>query len=140
MNILNQLLLKHKDWPPLRSYLIDGVPYPIEDSDGYTESHRIKDLAHAIKRGNNESSKRPVKNKEAVLNAYDKECDNGWMLPFLAEGIPKMQKAGVIPIGIAVQNMVDEEGKVKIKRRLTHNCSRVNLSGIQSTLDVRRKT
>ena len=46
------------------------------------------------------------------------------MLPILAEGVGNIEGAGLIPSVIVVQNYVDEKVKTKIKRRVTHDCSR----------------
>ena len=95
------------------------------DEEKYTEEERIKDLDEAIKRGNNKSASSCEENKEAVNSNYDKEVAHGWMIPIKIDVIKKIKGTGVIPIGIATQFTIDEKGKRKIKRRLTHNCSRV---------------
>ena len=46
------------------------------------------------------------------------------MLPILSEDVGEIAGAGVIPSLIVFQNYVDEKGKTKIKRRVTHDCSR----------------
>ena len=82
----------------------------------------------AIKKGNNNSASDEADLPFLIKN-YDKEVDKGWMIPFLKSDIEKIKGAGVIPIGIAHQITMDENGNKIPKRRTTHDLSRPMKSG-----------
>ena len=65
-----------------------------------------------IERGNHKSATTPDV-IPTLLKNYTKEVKHGWMLPITLESVAKIKGAGVIPIGVAQQQSIDEKrGKI----------------------------
>ena len=128
VEVLRKLLGQHKDWPKLEKIITTGIQYGFRDDIHYSESQRTTDIKASIQRGNNKSALDPI-HKEFILKNYTKEVERGWMLPIPKTTVQKMKGGGVIPIGIATQHTVNEQGNRIEKHRLTHDCSNVRDSG-----------
>ena len=73
-----------------------------------------------ILRGNHKSS-HSVLNLDALEKSISKEIDHGWALPLTNESLQKIKNAGVVPLGVAEQFSIDEEGERYIKRHMTRD-------------------
>ena len=62
-----------------------------------------------IDRGNQKSATTPDV-EPTLLKNYIKEVKHGWILPITLESVAKIKGAGVIPIGVAQQQSIDEKG------------------------------
>ena len=122
---IKNLLQYHEDWPEIRQIIEEGCNYQLEaDSD---EETRLSDLKAMIARGNHKSAKV----HHAILDkAFTKEILKGWLLPITVESLTKIKNLSIIPLGIAEQFTIDEEGNRIPKRRVTHDASFPAPSGI----------
>ena len=119
-SILKPLWESHPHWEKLKEIVTKGVNYPLET---ITEKDRKTDLDHMIQRGNHKSAQTPSANASTLISNYQKEVENGWMLPIPAKCLRKLKGAAVIPVGVSTQYTIDAEGQRKIKRRTTHDAS-----------------
>ena len=128
-DILQQPLHNLQRWDKMKTIITKGASYPIDQSYNLTKESQLKDIKGAIKQGNNKSASASEENKKIIIENYNKEVKNGWMIPFLKEDIINIEGAGVIPVGVMQQTTINEKGEVISKQRLTHNASRPRLSG-----------
>lgn len=118
----------HEDGDKLLSMVVEGAKYPFKDDVVYSKEERLQDNESAIIRGNNGSAKGK---EEIIMSRYAKKVEKGWMLPFNLGDIPDIDDIGLIPIGVATQTTIDENGNSIPKDRLTHDCSRAQeISGL----------
>ena len=117
---LEPLWVAHRHWPKMKEIISKGVNYPL---DPITEEERQADLEHMILRGNHKSAQVPVENAATLLSNYEKEVENGWMLPIPSRCLSKLKGAAVIPVGVHTQYTINECGERKVKRRTTHDAS-----------------
>ena len=116
---LDTLFRHHEQWPRMKEIISKGVTYPLEE---LPEHLRQEDLKFMIAKGNHKSSSHPD-NHPTLLDNYEKEVKMGWMLPVTFESVMKIKGAGVIPVGVAQQFTIDNDGERIIKRRTTHDAS-----------------
>ena len=130
---LEPLLKHHNNWLKFKKIITEGVNYNLEDIPDRT---RRSDLLAQLARGNHKSASEP-ENKPTLIKNYDKEVSYGWMIPITKECKTKLKGAGVIPIGVATQYTIDEDGNRSVKRRAIHDASFPPLSGksINARLD-----
>ena len=119
-HLLEPIFQHHEHWIKMKKFITEGVTYNLEE---VSEEDRRRDLDHMIKRGNHKSAESPIANADALQANYAKEIKNGWMLPVTVESLQKLKGAAVIPVGVASQFSIDENGKQIIKRRTTHDAS-----------------
>ena len=120
INILDSLFKYHKDWERLKSFLSNGTDTSFHPLD----AEKIKtDCEENINRGNHKSSFKSDEEVKFVQKQYNKEVSKGWMIPFPVKTLRKMKNACVIPIGVANQFSINENGETIKKLRLTHDCS-----------------
>ena len=128
INDLRPLLKFHVDWHKLEPILVEGVRYSFPDDLKYSDKIKRSDLMAAIRKGNNKSAINPEAKKN-ILKNYDKEVNQGWMIPFHQDSIKKIIGASLIPIGIANQLTLDAAGNRIKKQRTTRDLSRPWKSG-----------
>ena len=116
---LEPLLKHHNNWQKFKKIITEGVDYNLEH---LPEGTRRSDLLAQIERGDHKSASEP-ENEPTLLKNYDKEVSYGWMIPVTKECTTKLKGAGVIPIRVATQYTIDEEGNRSIKRRTIHDAS-----------------
>ena len=123
---LKTLLQYHQDWPLIKDIITNGITYPFHpDID---DSIRLDDLQHMIDRGNHKLAL-SIENSPILKKTYQNEIDQGWMFPVTLDCLPKIPHVMMTPVGIADQYTIDEEGNIKPKKRLTHDCSFPSNSG-----------
>ena len=109
----------------MRDIMDKGVEYPLDE---IKKEELQKDLHEMIDRGNHKSATLK-ENEKSLLKNYEVEVKHGWMLPMTVNSIRKLVGAAVIPIGVATQTTVDENGDRYTKRRTTHDASFAPPSG-----------
>ena len=100
----------HKDWSKFKKILTKGVEYGFKQDLIYTEKQRIKDLTASLERGNNKSALE-TEHCKFITENYSKEVSKGWMIPIPKREIPNLKGSGVIPIGIAKQFTINDQGE-----------------------------
>jgi len=122
---LQPLLQHHEDWSEIRQIISEGCNYQLQpDTD---ERTRMSDLKAMIKRGNHKSA---TTNIAVLEKAFTKEIHRGWLLPITVESLTKVKNLSIIPLGIAEQFTIDENGCRIPKKRVTHDASFPAPSGI----------
>ena len=81
-----------------------------------------EDLEHMIVRGNQKSAT-SKENVDSLLQNYENEVHRGSMLSVTFECVTKIKVAGVIPVEVASQFIIDDKGNRRTKRRTTHDVS-----------------
>ena len=117
--VIAPLFADHEHWPYLKEIVSLGCSYPLEPIDEETQK---ADLLHMMDRGNHHSALSP-ENAPSLHKNYKKEVDRGWMIPIPKEVVPELPGASVIPVGVATQWTIDDDGNRVIKRRTTHDAS-----------------
>ena len=123
---LKILFSLHEDWKEFRSIICNGCNYKLEDT--VDETTRKADLKAMIKRGNHKSALEE-KNYKVLEKAFTKEVELGWSIPVSLKSILKIKNLFVIPLGIANQYSIDEEGRRIPKQRVTHDATFPTPSG-----------
>ena len=116
---VDPLFSQHEYWPYLREIINIGCSYPLDPVD--PTSQRTQ-LLHMIDRGNHQSALAPA-NAPTLFKNYQKEVDRGWMVPIPKDTVPRLPGAGVIPVDVATQWTIDDDGNRIVKRRTTHDAS-----------------
>jgi len=80
-----------------------------------------------VERGNHKSTK---KNDKTLNKAFTNEIQKDWLLPITVESITKIKGLSIIPLGVAEQLTIDENGYRVPKPRVTHDDSFPTLSRI----------
>ena len=122
---LRNLLKHHEDWIEIRAILDEGCDYKLGPDP--EEETRLSDLKALLKRGNHKSANRDI---EVLKKAMAKEVRKGWVLPITIDSLPKIKGLSLIPLGIASQYTIDEQGNRCPKKRVTHDASFLAPSGI----------
>ena len=123
---LTNLFSHHEDWKELRSIITDGCDYSL--STTVDEDTRRKDLNAMIARGNHKSTKKP--DCERILHKkFSEEVSRGWIVPVTIESLSKIKDISVIPLGIAHQFSINEQGQRVPKHRVTHDATFLTPSG-----------
>ena len=73
-----------------------------------------------LPRGNHKSA-RSALNAAALEKVIDKEVKHGWVLPPTIDSLRHIKNAGVVPLGVAEQLLIDEKGERYNKIRVTHD-------------------
>ena len=94
-----------------------GQELPLEE---IPEAKRVDDVDWMLERGNHKSAEKP-ENAKDLQKMNNREVQHRWMLPVTVECVKKIKGAGVIPIGVAEQYTMDENGNRMKKKRTTHN-------------------
>ena len=68
--------------------------------------------------GNHKSS-HSVLNSDVLDKSISKDIDHGWILPLAIESLQNIKNAGVMPLGVAEQFSMNEEGGSYIKIHVT---------------------
>jgi hypothetical protein len=115
---LRPLLSRHPHFPQLEALLTEGMPYVFtrELSTGEKES----EVASMLARGNHKSAQQE---QEKVGELLAKDVLHGFAIPLPAGFVSRIPGAMVQPLGLVQQWTVDEEGRRKIKYRLTQDLS-----------------
>ena len=116
---LEKLFQHHEHWKKMEAIISTGLDYPLTD---LPDKVLKEDVIAMIARGNHKSATAPEV-APALLKNYTKEVEHGWMLPVTLESVAKIKGAGVIPIGVAQQQTIDEKGNRQMKFRTTHDAS-----------------
>ena len=123
---LKRLLGHRKDWNEIEKTISEGTWYPMsEDVDNDT---RIQDVRAMIQRGNHKSATKST-SRSIVKKRYAGEVDRSWMIPIPIKYIEFLDEASVIPLGVAFQTSINEEGEIIDKPRITHDMSFPSQSG-----------
>jgi len=122
---IRKLLQYHEDWPEIRDIISIGCDYQLQPETD--EETRLSDLQAMIARGNHKSAK---KHDATLVKAFTKEIQKGWLLPITVESLTKVKHLSIIPLGVAEQFSIDENGERITKRRVTHDASFPAPSGI----------
>ena len=135
VEVIEPLFKYHKLWKKMRQIIASGVDYPLNNT---TNDASNKDLRGMIERGNHRSALLKD-NKPTLVKNYAKEVEHGWMLPVTIESLEKLRGAAVIPIGVAQQTSIDEQGERYTKRRTTHDASFPSPSGTSINIRLQRE-
>ena len=115
ISVLAPLLGRHVLWPKIVQYLSHGVRCP---ADPIPEAARLQDLRLMIGRGNHKSAT----NEEArVVEMFQEEVHSTWQLPLPIAAVKEIKGAVIGPIGLAMQDTINELGEIIAKWRLTHD-------------------
>ena len=88
----------------------------------------MEDLKAILSRRNH-SSATELQNISFITKNYMEEINHGWMVPIPSSCVQDIKWAMVIPVGCTYQNMINSEGDIVKKRRLTHDASWKGVSG-----------
>ena len=116
---LEPLFHHHEHWNKMSKIISEGLDYPLTD---LPDKVLKADMVAMMDRGNHKSATSPEV-EPTLLKNYTKEVKHGWMLPITLESVTKIKGAGVIPIGVAQQQSINEKGKRYTKFRTTHDAS-----------------
>jgi len=97
----------HEHWNNMSKIISEGLDYLLTDLPDIVLK---ADVVAMIDRGNHKSATVPDV-EHTLLKNYTKEVKYGWMLPITLESVAKIKGPGVIPIGVAQQQLIDEKGK-----------------------------
>ena len=78
----------------------------------------------------NHKSYQSVINAAALKKSISKDIDHGSALHITIESLQSIKNAGVVPLGVAEQLSINDQGESYIKRRVTHDCSFPGPSGL----------
>ena len=123
---LHHLFSHHEDWEELKSIIQFGCDYKL--SSPVDETTRKKDLRAMIARGNHKSASKSGADK-ILHKTSTKEVEKGWIVPVTLESITKIKNLHIIPLGIAHQFSIDEDGNRTPKQRVTHDATFPTPSG-----------
>ena len=117
---LEPLLHRHEKWAIFRDILTRGADYPLlwQTPDDYL----LTELKTMIHRGNHKPSTLPI-HRDKLLNGYRKVTSLGWQIPVSVECITFIPGAMVVPLGVAKQLIVIDDGVYVDKFRITHDCN-----------------
>jgi hypothetical protein len=85
-----------------------------------TEAERVEELEAILARGNHKSATVETVHVSALLA---KDVTHGFSVPIPMDVIRLIPGAAVQPLGMVVQQTLDEHGEPKVKRRLTQDLS-----------------
>ena len=120
-------LLKHRDdWSEIKTILKDGCWYPLEQY--LDDTSRKEDIDAMIVRGNHQSTA-SVESQKIIKKNIGKEVVRSYLVPIPIPFIQEIKGAQIIPIGLARQFTVDEDGNPKVKHRVTQDLSFTPPSG-----------
>ena len=115
--VLEPLCLLHPLWPRVCCWLTDGVSYPL---DPVSDEDRLADLSAILARGNHKSAS--VHNDQLVwMLVAEVEC--GWQLILPRTAVFQVPEAVITPLGLVLQDSINELGNVIPKWHLTHDQS-----------------
>jgi hypothetical protein len=115
---LKPLLGRHRHFPLLRDLLTEGMSYFYKVK--LTEEERAEELEAILSRGNHKSA---TVESHHVSNLLAKDVTHGFSVPIPIDIIRLIVGASVQPLGMVVQQTLDEDGKPKVKLRLTQDLS-----------------
>jgi hypothetical protein len=115
---LEPLLGRHRNFALLRDLLTEGMSYYYKVE--LSEAERVKELDALLARGNHKSATGDGDHVTALL---EKDVTHGFSVPIPIDIIRLIPGAAVQPLGMVVQQTLDENGKPKVKRRLTQDLS-----------------
>ena len=118
---LHPLLHRHHDWHTFQAILLEGADYPLRP-DALPENDLHREVDIMIASGNHKSACTETHSR-VLREAYEKEVSHGWQIPITVESLKKMKNVLIIPLGVACQLAVNEEGNYVDKFRVTHDCS-----------------
>jgi hypothetical protein len=113
---LKPLLGRHPNFAELEEVLTNGMPYRYAIE--LDETRRQKELKAQIERGNHKSAQA---NPEQVGKLLSKDVAHGFAMVVPTEMVPLIPDAMVQPTGLAEQWVLDDEGKRKVKYRITQD-------------------
>ena len=123
---LKSLLSNHEDWKEFRNIVTNGCDYKLKAS--VNEETRKADLTAMMARGNHKSATKEI-NFPTLEKGFAKEVRKGWTIPITPESVLKIRDLFIIPLGVAEQHSIDEEGIRIPKKRITHDASFPTPSG-----------
>jgi len=115
---LQPLLGRHRNFALLRDLLTEGMSYYYKAE--LSEAERVEELDALLARGNHKSATEAGKHVTALL---EKDVTHGFSVPIPIDIIRLIPGAAVQPLGMVVQQTLDEKGEPKVKRRLTQDLS-----------------
>ena len=115
--VLEPLCLLHPLWPQVCCWLMEGASYPL---DPVSDEDHLANLSAIMARGNHKSA--------SVLNAHmvwmlAAEVKHGWQLILPCEADFQVPGAVITPLGLVLQDSINELGDVIPKWHLTHDQS-----------------
>lgn len=113
--ILAPLFGRHPLWSRVQEYLTNGAEHPLRP---ITEEERLRDLRLAIKRGNHKSAQ---KNLPRLKNMLRDEVVRMWQLPLPPSAVLSLPGCAIAPMGLALQDTINEHGDTVPKWRITHD-------------------
>ena len=133
---LRPLLRQHPGFDELAEILVTGMPYRY--STEITEEAREKEVLAMLVRGNHKSAQ---DEPEIVEQLLSKDVVHGFSMVIPVELVPLIPNAMVQPVGLAKQWTLDEQGKRKVKYRITQDLSYAETSkdepiSINSRIDM----
>jgi hypothetical protein len=124
--ILAPLLASHPLWSHLKRILEHGSDPPREKLD---ERSRILALDAALLRGNHKSAKNDEEGLAALL--ID-DVTRGYSLPLPLDQVCNIPGLSLQPMGVTIQNTINEHNVIVSKKRLTHDSTFEVLKAIRS--------
>ena len=116
---LQPLLGRHRHFSLLRDLLTEGMSYYYKVE--LSEAERVDELDALLARGNHKSATGEGIHVTALL---EKDVTHGFSVPIPIDIIRLIPGAAVQPLGIVVQQTLDDEsGRPKVKCRLTQDLS-----------------
>ena len=118
VEILEPLMKRLPSWPTLRDSLKLGASCPIRQLDADTLA---RDFAEGLKQGNNKSAEDEC---EWVGQQFKNEVNRGWTLALPLRAAAKFTGGVYAPLGVVLQDTINEFGDIVPKKRLVHNMSK----------------
>ena len=113
--ILAPLFGRHHLWPRVCEYLTNGVDHPLRP---ISEEERLRDLRLALKRGNHKSAMDEMVRLKTMLRD---EVHRMWQLPLPLSAVTRLPGCAIAPLGMALQDTINEFGETVPKWRITHD-------------------
>ena len=133
VNALKDLWKNREDWSKIKKILKKGCEYPM--GPDVPETTRLEDLKLMAERGNHKSAiKEP--NASELIEKFEKEVMQGFLVPFSVKIITKIRHLSITPLGCPKQWSVNEQGERIPKYRPTHDCTFPNKSGSSLNIQI----
>jgi hypothetical protein len=115
VDVLAPLFGCHPLWHQVRWYLTEGTSLPVTP---IAEKDCLHDLGQMLKYGNHKSAE---KEQECIVGMLREEVQWMWQLPLPRQAIACIQDCIMAPLGMALQQTINEFSKIVAKWRLTHD-------------------
>jgi len=132
-HVLEELLCDHPNWKQLKSILLSGAEFPLNDISHEERSH---DLEYHRNRDNHKSA---LRNKKILDDLIETDICHGFALPLPVDTYKYFPFASIAPLGCQEQETINAQGEKNPKFRMTHDQSFPGPSGKSVNLQVQKE-